>query len=52
MEYSNINFISLGDGNIVSNKTIIEFTKDCNTEEIPFNEETKEFICVANLIKE
>ena len=40
MKYSNVNFFPLGDGNIVSNKTSIEFTKDYNTEEISVNEES------------
>ena len=50
--YLNTIFILFGKGNIVSNKTIIEFTKDNETNEIPVNEETKELICIANLIKD
>ena len=42
MNHSNIIFFPLGDGNIVSNKTIIEFIKDYDINEIPVNEETKE----------
>ena len=41
-------FFSLGDENIISNKKLIEFIKDYDTEEIAVNEETKELICIGN----
>ena len=48
MKYSNINFFPLGDKSILTNKKVIEFTKDYDTEEIPVCEETKELICIGN----
>ena len=51
-QYSNGIFFLFGNGDIISNKTIIEFTKYEDNETIPVNKESKELICIWNLIKD
>lgn len=48
MKYSNVTFIQLANGPVVTNKKMIEFITDSDNEEIPVDEETKELICIGN----